>query len=119
MANVSKSWASNPFVKFCDCKSLKGVRSHSCPNLIPKFPCLKMSGFEHLRTTIILSSKGKLEFEAQRPSQMHDVIFFVLNMDILDHIFSIVPRMFICNISTSREIVEMLSIKSHNIVSIF
>ncbi len=68
MANVSKSLASNPFVKFCDCKSLKGVRSHSCPNLIPKSPCLEMSGFEHLRTTIMLSSKGKLEFEAQRPS---------------------------------------------------
>ncbi len=94
------------------------IRSHSRPNLIPNFPCLEMNGFEHLWTTIILSSKGKLESEAQPPSQMHDVLF-VFNMEILDHTFSIVSRVLLCNISTYGNIVETRSIKSHNIVSIF
>ncbi len=115
MEHANKSLASNSFIRFLECKSLKGV--WSWPNYVPFFICLKINKFDLLWTTIVLSCKG---IGVRSPSTFSNALchFFSSSISTLHRIFSIAPRMLLCNISIFEEMVGWL-IKSQTIVNIF
>ncbi len=115
MAKANKSSTSNSFARFCDYKSLKGVWSWL--NCVLLFLCLEISRFDHVWTTIVLSSKG---IGIWSPSLLKCImLFFSSLISTLYCISSIAPRMLLCNISTSTKMVTRWPIKSQTIVSIF